>query len=306
MKIFGYTSNADQLREQFEKAALTSSEPRLALLCKKIMLCDYEILLVSHYPLILEKLKDGWYDPQKLVNLHAAWVKVLAEGLNNNILQEKQWAIINEIGERLSPDTQENYSGQVYKLRGDPTGRRFFILITSLEPYGLPTYDLNFLCNLWQIENGFTPIHSASIVHKGKLFLFCGPHGSGKSTIAGMSTERNATVLDQDLVLIPPLPAIDFLARAWGYSLDTATAPLGAIFKIVQDDEDRLIPLGQPQTAHFLVERSIEILGNIILDPMMEKLFKQITAIARCIPGYELHFRKSPDFWNLIDEQIHL
>jgi hypothetical protein len=303
MKIFGYTSNADQACDQFEKAASNSAQPRLALLWNKIRLCDYEILLVSHYPLILEKLNDGWYDPQKLIDLHAALVKVLG-GLVDNTFQEKAWAVIDEIGEPLSPDFQKKDNPFFKKFREDPTGKRFFILLTGLEPDGLPAHNLNFLCNLWQIENGFTPIHSASIIHKGKLFLFCGPHGSGKSTIARLSEITGDTVLDDDLLLIPHSPTKNFSARAWGYSLETSTAPLCAIFKIVQDDEDRLIPLKQSQTAHFLVERSIEVVGNTLHDRMMDKLFKQIAAITRCVPGYELHFRNRPDFWKLIDEQI--
>jgi hypothetical protein len=58
------------------------------------------------------------------------------------------------------------------------------------------------------------------------------------------------------------------------------------------------------QMAHFLMERSIEVFGDILNDRMMEKLFRQIALLARNVPGYEMHFRKSLDFWKLIDEQI--
>jgi len=305
MKIFGYTTYANQARDRFEQAASNGIYPRLALLSDKMKLCDYEILLVSNSPLIQENLNDGWLEPQKLIALHTAWVNTLNHTNQNTGFPKKAWSIIEEMGEPLSPDFQKNNNNFFKKFREDLTGRRFFILLHGYEPYGLPVQDLNFLCNLWQLkENGFTPVHSASIIHEGKLFLFCGPHASGKSTIARLSESKGETILDEDLVLIPPMPAKNFSVRAWGYSLKTSTAPLCAIFKIIQDNEDRLIPLNQPQTAHFLVERSIEVLGNTLHDDMMGRLFKQIAAISRYVPGYELHFRKQHYFWKLIDEQI--
>lgn len=304
MKILGYTSYADTAYDLFKKAASNKAQPRLSLLNKKMKLCDYQVLLVSHFPLNLEKINDNWYDPQMLIALHSALVSILGKGLEDKKVRENGWAVIDGIGEPLSPDYENKGSAFFRKFFLDPSGKHFFILLTGYEPDGLPVYDLNFLCNLWQLENGYTPIHSASIIHKGNLFLFCGPHASGKSTIARMSQKRNNIILDEDLVLIPHLPTMHFEAQAWGYSLATSAAPMRAILKIVQDNEDCLLPLTQTQTAHFLVERSIEVLGYPLHDNMMDKLFKQIASLARQVPGYELHFRKSPDFWNLIDEQI--
>ena len=304
MKLLSYSPPTDKALARFDEATTSKTQIMLALLREKLKLCDYEILLISYLKLHLDELDNGWNDPKKLISLNNAWRDILGKGLTNSAIQKKAWSVIDEIGEPLSPNYQKNDTPFIRRFREDPTGKHFFILLTGNEPEGLPVYDLNFLCNLWQLEHGFTSIHSASIIHKGKLFLFCGSSGAGKSTIAEISAKRNDTVLDEDLVIIPRLPTKDFSARAWGYSLDISTAPLCAIFKIVQADEERLIPLKQPQTAHFLVERSIEVLGNPLHDRMMDKLFKQIAAIARCVPGYELHFRKRPDFWKLIDEQI--
>jgi hypothetical protein len=304
MKIFGYTSYADQARDQFYKAASDNVQPRLSLLYKKMMLCDYEILLVSHYPLNLSNLNDGWYDPQKLIDLHAAFAKIHGEGLTDVTVLKRELAVIDEIGETVSPDIRKNDTPFVRKFREDPTGKRFFIGLTGHEPEGFLATRLNFLCNLWAIENAFIPIHSASVIHEGKLFLFCGPHGAGKSTIATISKKGDDIIIDEDILLLPRLPATHFIVQAWGYSLETSTAPLCAIFKIVQDDEDWLIPLPQTQTAHFLLDRSIEIMGYPLHDRTMDKLFKQIATIVRYARSYELHFRKSPDFWKLIDEQI--
>ena len=44
--------------------------------------------------------------------------------------------------------------------------------------------------------------------------------------------------------------------------------------------------------------------SHVLVDDVLKSAFSISTAMAREIPGYELHFRKSPHFWNLIDEQF--
>ncbi len=36
----------------------------------------------------------------------------------------------------------------------------------------------------------------------------------------------------------------------------------------------------------------------------MQNIFERAAKLARNIPGYTLHFRKNPDFWNIIDERF--
>jgi len=36
----------------------------------------------------------------------------------------------------------------------------------------------------------------------------------------------------------------------------------------------------------------------------LRRSIRTIGDLARTIPGYELHFRKSPDFWKLIDAEF--
>ena len=56
--------------------------------------------------------------------------------------------------------------------------------------------------------------------------------------------------------------------------------------------------------TQLLFARHNDILGNQFSDDLMKHSFEFIAGLARKVPGYELHFRKSPDFWKLIDGQI--
>jgi hypothetical protein len=64
-----------------------------------------------------------------------------------------------------------------------------------------------------------------------------------------------------------------------------------------------MIPLVQSKVAHLLFERHHDILSKIISDDLLIDSFKISASIARQVPGFELHFRKHPDFWKLIDDQ---
>jgi hypothetical protein len=165
---------------------------------------------------------------------------------------------------------------------------------------------LTFLCNYWQLEHRFTPLHSSAIIHKGNLFVFCGSSGAGKSTISQLSLARGDDVLDEDQIMIYQKPEGLFSANAWGYNLRSCSLDIRAIFKIIQDAEERLIPLSHTQTAHLLADQSFTIPGKCIADRQIIDLFGRVSEIARNIPGYELHFRKSPDFWKLIDKEFGL
>jgi hypothetical protein len=88
-----------------------------------------------------------------------------------------------------------------------------------------------------------------------------------------------------------------------GYSM--LRPPLRGIFKLMQDEQDYLVPLSQQQTAHILLDGFNQVpKTNALPDNAYGMAFHTIGNIARTIPGYELHFRKSPDFWDVIDAEF--
>ena len=182
----------------------------------------------------------------------------------------------------------------------------FFILVDKNYPASVIAQALWNLCNLWQVESGCIPLHTSGITHAGQLYLFSGPSGAGKSTIADLSTAVGDEVLDEDQVMIYRKPDGTYSANAWGYSLKTGGAPIRAYFRIIKDRVDRLVPLTQTHTAKLFMEQACAVTGNMLPEKSLMDLFLRMAEFARHVPGYELHFRKSPDFWKLIERELHI
>lgn len=167
-----------------------------------------------------------------------------------------------------------------------------------------------FLATLWHAKLGGLCLHSSTVTRKQKGFMFLGASTSGKTTVAKLSNIDDNIILGDD---------INFLIKINGtYRISSAPSisplPVGysehqpllcGIFILKKDTSDYLIPLSSYQVANFLFDSFIESPpGTKIPSIFMEQIFHNIGDIARQIPGYELHFRKSPDFWQLIDEQF--
>lgn len=76
---------------------------------------------------------------------------------------------------------------------------------------------------------------------------------------------------------------------------------------LIQDDMDYLVPLSTIQVTKLLYEGMMQIpKSSAIHKGRQARAFKTMSEIARNIPGYELHFRKSPDFWKVIDAEFGL
>ncbi len=166
----------------------------------------------------------------------------------------------------------------------------------------------------WHLQRGGLLIHSSAVAHNERGFLFLGASESGKTTLSTMSDAIGRRVLGDDLNFI-----ICEAEAAKLYRLAAAPSPINSpvgysmirpilrgVFTLVKDDRDYLISLSPRQVAHAMFD------GFINQTPYTRRLpnealrlaFRTCVAIARAVPGYELHFRKSPDFWKLIDEQF--
>jgi hypothetical protein len=294
----------EQALDKFNKSIISGSNIRAILLCNKLILCDFKILFITGDLSIFERYNLCRDDIQKLTDLSSAWKIVLSSGVEEIEKHKQAWSIIDQIGER-SPGHLRPASPRLRRFRNSAGSNIYIVLIAGDEPEILPLFELNNLCNNWQLEHGLIPIHSAGVVHRGKLLLFAGPSGAGKSTVSNLSADQGDRVLDEDQLLLNPYEDRSWQAQAWGYSLQTSAAPLTAVFKLVQDTEDRLIPLSSLQTAHFLMDRVLDVMGLALEKKSLEQIFHRIAGLSRHIPGYELHFRKSADFWGLIDDELH-
>ncbi len=164
----------------------------------------------------------------------------------------------------------------------------------------------------WHIERGGLCIHSSALAHtRNDGFLFLGDSGNGKTTVAKIGESIGHVPLGDDLNFI----SNDEFGRYW---LMTAPSPslsnihysmlrprLKGIFRLVKNSYDQLIPMSPMTTVKALFESVLQIPRSHKLgEKYLRSIFLNCANIARSVPGYELHFRKSPDFWKLIDAEF--
>jgi hypothetical protein len=164
----------------------------------------------------------------------------------------------------------------------------------------------------WAVEQNGLLLHSAAVIRDKRGFLFLGRSGAGKTTLSSLSHSIGCLVLGDELNIIycavgnkynlyaVPCPN----AFPAGYSSDSPA--LNGIFNLVQDGEDYLVQLTPEKISFLLFDSFINDtpIDRRMTDVQINLARNTCNEIARNIPGYELHFRKSPDFWNVIDDQF--
>ena len=154
-------------------------------------------------------------------------------------------------------------------------------------------------------------LHSAVVAHKTDGFMFLGPSNAGKTTLATMSASIGCAVLGDEHNFIIPDQGIGYVLTAApsikrfpvGYS--ERRPPLGGIFRLVQDKTNFLVSIPPIEIAKTLFDAFMETPpGPLLSDELLARAFGIMGDIARRTPGYELHFCKSPDFWDVIDAEF--
>jgi hypothetical protein len=151
-------------------------------------------------------------------------------------------------------------------------------------------------------ELGGAVIHGAGLVMDGEGFLFAGRSGAGKSTVSRMGLERGLTVLSDDLNAL--LPPEDGVVRLAGLPFtgdlpkgDTSVVPLRGLYRLVQDPEDSLHPLGRAEAVATLLACS----PFLNADPHRRgDLFSTLHALAGRIAFCELRFSLRGGMWDIL------
>lgn len=161
----------------------------------------------------------------------------------------------------------------------------------------------------WHIDHGGLCLHSSSIATSQGGVVFLGDSGFGKSTVAELSASVGYEILGDDVnfinfkqnYTIAAGPSAKLLPK--GYS--RCQPLLRGVFLLKQDIQDYLVPLYPIQIARLLFKSLIQTPpGGRLSNTSLIRAFHTIGDIVRHIPGYELHFRKSPDFLRLINDHF--
>lgn len=144
--------------------------------------------------------------------------------------------------------------------------------------------------------------HSSAVSARGSGFLFVGPSGMGKSTVAELS--RDFGVLNDEMNIISPSEKGGFILHPSpfnGYFKDKAgeEVPLRGIFLLRHDRECRLEPVSAGRAAAEITTQIVPPLGfedpfsPTVSRAMMEKALSLVTAV----PVHLLYFPKEGGFW---------
>lgn len=144
-------------------------------------------------------------------------------------------------------------------------------------------------------------LHASSLAKDGKAYVFAGEVGSGKSTIVKLS--RVYKPLADDSTIIRRVGKKFFAFSSPFYEKEkikkeNLVFPLEGVYFLFQSQRDRLARLS-PTLA---VKRLMINAKLYLSDEFLQKVFPIATEIAKSVPCYALHFKKSSSFWEVINE----
>lgn len=165
--------------------------------------------------------------------------------------------------------------------------------------YGLDSLIRILLSMLLSRQRGFL-LHAATVVNKGRAYVFTGKSGAGKSTVASLSP--TGTVLTDEISLLKFVDGAwhAFGTPFWGeFRADGANvhAPIARLYFLNQSLEDRVEKVSTRESLRAL-------LPNVLFfsreRQMTEDLFSLLGEFIKSVPCGRLFFRKDHAFWNVI------
>jgi hypothetical protein len=161
---------------------------------------------------------------------------------------------------------------------------------------------LRVFCSLTLASNGGFLMHASSVVSGGRAFLFVGPSGTGKTTIARLGAPRGVLSDEISAVRWRDGKPWCFPPPFWGEMERVkvaAATPLGCVFFPKQSHEVAIFPSPFPDSLARLLHCAVYF-GS---DPGLEnQLIETCIAVVRSFHCKELRFKEEPSFWRTLDE----
>lgn len=276
--------------------------PGSPLIAEKILRSGFQVFFIKETGLVIPPFLESCEYPGKMGEVSKVWsnLHVVEESNHEEIEQAKKR--LDFLGE-IDREIANPFNQRIRHLRTDESGLVFFALLDKDSLF--PVYSFFRKIHFQQIRKHFFPIHASGIIYQDALFVFGGPSGIGKSTISELSTHHGAIVLDEDQLLIKTGDG-NYSANAWGYNLTETSVPIKAVFQLIQSNENRLNRLKKSQTSQFLIQQIIDAVGDELPEDIIRSIVSAASEMARKVPGYELHFQNSPDFWRLLQKEFRL
>jgi hypothetical protein len=155
-------------------------------------------------------------------------------------------------------------------------------------------------------ENGQIVLHSSAMARDGLAWLFVGPGGAGKTTIAvelnggrtPLSVDRTLVAFDEDGTAIAhSTPFGDRNRDLPG----PGQAKIAGIFFIEQADVHEALPVGPFEATRLIIAQTI---APTRTRETVQKVMDAVGRLVDGVPCHRLRFRKDDGFWPLIDEVL--
>lgn len=214
-----------------------------------------------------------------------------------------QW----EDSPRFSFDAQGGltFDHSLYRVQSDWSRRHAFLHATAHLPRYNLVYLIRALFAIMLVEQGGLLLHGAGLVRKGQAYLFLGPSGTGKTTVARLSHESGlAEILNDDLVALMP-EGDRWIAYATPFHNPTQapfaprphSAPLRGVYKLVQAPHVAANPLPLGQALAALSAAVVVVMTDERRVPV---LLERLALLQVAHPVVELKFTRSTCFWNVV------
>jgi hypothetical protein len=182
---------------------------------------------------------------------------------------------------------------------------RAALTLDSATPQTHLEYFLRVLLALLAQREGGLLMHAAGLLMPttGQVYLFVGRSGSGKSTVVQLSAGKGVA-LNDDLILVRPQNGswMAYGTPFWNVETgdrtgQTACGPVAGVYVLIQDQALDLEPCSSALATAELAINCPVVNG----DPTLASdLLARCRTLAETAPVRRLHFRKDPDFWQLL------
>ena len=144
-------------------------------------------------------------------------------------------------------------------------------------------------------------LHGASAVRNGRGFVFSGPSGAGKTTIARLAPSGIRLLTDE----ISYLRVAGEGFEAWGTPFagelaqpgENIVAPLAALYFLRQAGENRIDPLSPSEALRLILKNTLFFAHDPVL---VANVFALADRLARTVEVGELSFAPDVRVWSLI------
>lgn len=148
-------------------------------------------------------------------------------------------------------------------------------------------------------EQGFL-LHAATVVQRGKAYVFFGRSGAGKSSISRLSPP--GSVLTDEISL---LKCVDGEWRAFGTPFwgefrregQNTSAPVAGFFRLVQSPSNRVERMRQAALLRALLP-CVLFFSSRLADH--DRLLEVLTEACQSAKGYNFEFQKNRSFWEVL------